>query len=142
MAELLDTREIVARFKTGIHKGLRIVNIRSKEAYDALKIKNTIRQLRKNRRNTVYDMGNAIYRTYKHKGEINAENIEAKCAEINKIETETEEWEEKLRLVHLNARKALGSVMALAKPRIVGVCDCGAEIFEGTSFCGSCFKKI
>ena len=92
MSELPDAREIVSRFKTGINKGLRIVNIRSKEAYDTLRIKNTIRQLRNNRRNTVYEMGHSIYRTYKHKGEINGENIEAKCADIENIETEIEEW--------------------------------------------------
>lgn len=142
MAEIMDTRDILNRFKDGLNKGLRIVNIRSKEAYDTLKIKNSIRQLARRRRDTVLDMGNAIYRSYKHKGSINGESIQARCAEIERIEGEIEDWEEKLRLVHLNARKALGSVRALAKPRVVAVCECGAEVFEGTRFCGKCFKKI
>lgn len=87
------------------------------------------------------DMGNAVYRSYKHKGAVNGESIHAKCAEIEGIEAEMEDWEERLRLVHLNAGKALGNVMALAKPRIAAVCECGAEIYEGTRFCGKCFKK-
>lgn len=142
MSEILDTRDMLSMVKDGIHRGLRIVNIRSKEAYDALKIKNNIRRLARRRRDTVLDMGNAIYRSYKHKGSINGDNIQARCAEIEWIEGEIEEWEEKLRLVHLNAEKALGSVKALAKPRVVAVCDCGAEIHEGARFCGNCFKKI
>ena len=142
MSEILDTRDILNKFKDGINKGFRIVNIRSKEAYDTLKIKNTIRQLAKKRRDTVLDMGYTIYRSYRYKGRINGDILEAKCADSDKIEREISDWEEKLRLVHLNARKALGAVKALARPRVIAVCECGAEIFEGTRFCGNCFKKI
>ena len=117
MSEITDSRDMLSRFKDGLNKGLRIVNIRSKEAYDALKIKNTIRQLSKRRTDAILDMGNSIYRSYKHKGTVNGDNIESKCSDIEKIEKEIEDWEEKLRLVHEEANKVLGSVKALEKPK-------------------------
>lgn len=141
MSDNPDTRDILTIFKDGVNKGLRIINIRSKEAYDALKIKNALRQLDRRRRDALFDMGSIVYRTFKHTGKVVEETIGARCGEIEKIEAEIEEWEERLRLVHVNARKALGSVKALAKPRVVAFCDCGAEIYEGTEFCGECFKK-
>lgn len=117
MSETIDSRDMLSKFKDGLNKGLRIVNIRSKEAYDALKIKNSIRQLNKKRANAIFDMGNSIYRSYKHKGAVNGDNIESKCSAIEEIEKEIEEWEEKLTLVHEEANKALGSVKALEKPK-------------------------
>jgi hypothetical protein len=137
-----EDRDLLTVFKDGIGRGLRVLNIRSKEAYDTLRIKNTIRQLDRRRREAVYDMGAAVYRTFKHTGKVVEDTVSARCGDIDKIEAEIEEWREKLRLVHVNARKALGSVMALAKPRVVAFCDCGAEIYEGTRFCGECFKKL
>jgi hypothetical protein len=137
-----EDRDLLTIFKDGIGRGLRVLNIRSKEANDTLRIKNTIRQLDRRRREAVYDMGAAVYRTFKHTGKVVEDTVSARCGDIDKIEAEIEEWREKLRLVHVNARKALGSVMALAKPRVVAFCDCGAEIYEGTRFCGECFKKL
>ncbi len=142
MSDNPDTRDILTIFKDGVNKGLRIINIRSKEAYDAIRIKNTLRQLGRRKREALFDMGSTVYRTFKHTGKVVEETIGARCGEIDNIEAEIEEWEERLRLVHVNASKALGSVMALAKPRVVAFCDCGAEIYEGTKFCGQCFKKI
>jgi len=87
-------------------------------------------------------MGSTVYRTFKHTGKIVEDTVGAKCAEIEKIEAEIGEWEERLELIHTNAKKALGSVKAIAKPKVVAFCDCGAEIYEGAKFCGECFKKI
>jgi hypothetical protein len=119
-----------------------VLNIRSKEAYDTLRIKNAIRGLERRKREAVYDMGAAVYRTFKHTGKVVEDTVSARCANIDKIESEIEECREELRHVHLNARKALGSVMALSKPRVAAFCDCGAEIYEGAGYCGQCFKKL
>ncbi|MFI5322911.1 MAG: hypothetical protein ACHQ6U_05140 [Thermodesulfobacteriota bacterium] len=109
-------RYLLTIFKDGFNKGLRTINIRSKEAYDVLKIKNALRRLDRRRKEAVFDMGSTVYRTFKHTGKIVEESIGAKCAEIEKIETEIGEWEERLELVHANANKALGSVKAITKP--------------------------
>jgi hypothetical protein len=137
-----DDRDLLTMFKDGINKGLRVINIRSKEAYDTLKIKNTIRQLERRKRDAVYDMGASVYRTFKHTGKIVEDTVAARCADIDRIESEIEVWREDLNLVHLNARKALGSVMALASPRVSAFCDCGAEIREGARYCGQCYKEL
>jgi hypothetical protein len=137
-----DDRDLLTMFKDGINKGLRVINIRSKEAYDTLKIKNTIRQLERRKRDAVYDMGASVYRTFKHTGKIVEDTVAARCADIDRIESEIEVWREDLNLVHLNARKALGSVMALARPRAAEFCDCGAEIREGARYCGQCYKEL
>ena len=142
MADILDTREFYSRLKSGVNKGLRIVNIRSKEAYGSIIIKSRLRSLKKTRRDTTLEMGNTIYRSFKYKGEINQDSIKAKCAEIENIEREMDKWEEELRLVHVEAQKVLGSLKALAKPAVIAICECGAEVLEGSKYCGRCSKKI
>lgn len=142
MADILDTHELYNRLKSGVNKGLKIVNIRSKEAYDSILINNRLRSLKKRKRDTTLEMGNSIYRSYKYKGEINQEGIQVKCAEIEIIEQEMDKCEEELRLIHLNAQKALGSLKALAKPAVIAVCECGAEVLQGSRYCAQCSKKI
>ena len=138
----IDTRDILSKLKDGLTTGLRVVNIRSKEAYDSIKIKNEIRGLRKLRSRKVFDMGGTIYRTYKHKGNVNEEIIMEKCSEIEGIENSIADWEKKLEIVHLNAKKALGSLKALSKPSVIAICECGTEIHEGTERCETCSRPV
>ena len=142
MSEVSEARYFYNKFKEGVNRGLKIFNVRSKEAYDSVVVKNRIRNLRKRRENTALEMGNAIYRTHKYKGTINQETIKNKCADIESIEKEIEKCEKELELIHLNADKALGSVKALVKPNVVAVCECGADIFEGSQYCAQCSKKV
>ena len=142
MADILDTRELYSRLKTGVNRGLRIVNIRSKEAYGTILIKNRLRALRNKRRDCALDMGNSVYRLYKYKGEISEESIKLKCSQIENIELEMDKCEEELRLVHLNAEKELGTLKALAKPAVIAICECGGELTQGSKYCSACSKKV
>ncbi|MCZ6639887.1 MAG: hypothetical protein O6830_07970 [Candidatus Dadabacteria bacterium] len=142
MSEMSEAQYIFNKVKEGINRGLRVVNIRSKEAYDTVLIKNRIRSLKKRRTDSVLEMGNMIYRTFKYKGKINQDIIETKCSDIENIEKEIEKCEEELKIIHLNAEKALGTVKALVKPRVVSTCECGAEIYEGAAYCAKCSKKV
>ena len=142
MAEINETSDLFTKLRYGLNKGLRIVNIRSKEAYETLKIKNQIQKLTKNRRRNIEDVGNAVYRMFKHNNKFNEESIRLKCMDISGIEDEIEERQEELRVVHLNAQKELGNLKSLAKPVVIGKCECGAELYAGAKFCATCFKKV
>jgi len=142
MADVFDASDFFSKLKQGVNKGIRIVNIRSKEAYETLRIKNQIQSLNKQRRNALEELGNAVYRMFQHKNGFNEEGIKARCMEIERIEDEIEESQERLRIVHENAQKSLGKLKALAKPNVIGTCECGVEIYEGTEFCASCFRKV
>ena len=137
-----DDRDLVTILKDGVGRGLRVLNIRSREAYDTVKIKNAMRQLERRKRQAIYDMGATLYRTYKHTGKVVEETVAAKSADIDKIESEIEERRQELELVHTNAEKALGSVKALSKPRVASFCDCGAELNEGAKYCPECLRKL
>ena len=142
MSEMSEARYFYNKFKDGLNRGIKILNIRSKEAYDVVVIKNRIRTLKKRRTDSVLEMGNMLYRTYKYKGTINQEIVENKCKDIENIEKEIEKSERELQFVHLNANKALGSVKALVKPNAVSTCECGAPIYEGAAYCAQCSKKV
>ena len=142
MSEKSEAQYFFNKFKEGLNRGIRIVNVRSKEAYDTVLIKNRIRSLKKRRTDSVLEMGNMIYRTFKYKGKISEDIVETKCADIESVEREIEKCEEELKLIHLNAEKALGSIKALVKPRVVSTCECGAEIYEGAAYCAKCSKKV
>jgi len=142
MSEMSETKYLFNKFKDGVNRGLRILNVRSKEAYDAVLIRNRIRSLRKRRSDSVLEMGNMLYRTFKYKGIINSEIVETKCKDIESIEKEIEKCEQELEVLHINADKALGSVKALVKPNVISTCECGAEIYEGSAYCAQCSKKV
>lgn len=142
MSEMSEAKYLFNKFKDGVNRGLRILNVRSKEAYDTVLIRNRIRSLRKRRSDTVLEMGNMLYRTFKYKGIINSEIVETKCKDIESIEIEIEKCEQELEFIHINADKALGSVKALVKPNVISICECGAEIYEGSAYCAQCSKKV
>ncbi len=142
MAEINETSDLFTKLRDGLNKGLRIVNIRSKEAYETLKIRNQIQKLAKKRRRNIEDVGNAVYRMFKHNNKFNEESIRLKCKDISTIEDEIEGREEELRMVHLSAQKELGNLKSLAKPIVIGKCECGAELYAGAKFCGTCFNKV
>lgn len=142
MSEMSEARYLFNKFKDGLNRGIKILNIRSKEAYDVVLIKNRIRTLNKRRTDSVLEMGNMLYRTFKYKGIINQEIVENKCKDIENIEKEIEKSEQELEFIHLNADKALGSVKALVKPNVVSTCECGAEIYQGAAYCAQCSKKV
>ena len=137
-----EDRDLLTIFKDGLGKGLRVLNIRSKEAYDTLRIKNAMRLLERRKRQAIFDMGAALYRTYKHTGKVVEETVAAKSADIDKIESEIEQRRQELENVHTNAEKALGSLKALARPKVTKFCDCGAELNEGAKYCPKCLKKL
>ncbi len=142
MAEINEASDLFAMVRDGLNRGLRIVNIRSKEAYETLKIKNQIQKLRRKRRKNIEDVGHSVYRMFKHNNKFNEESIRLKCVDISKVEDEIDEREEELRIVHVNAQKELGNLKSLAKPKVIGKCECGAELYSGAKFCGRCFKKV
>ena len=142
MSEMSETKYLFNKFKAGVNRGLRILNVRSKEAYDTVLIRNRIRSLRKRRSDSVLEMGNMLYRTFKYEGIINSEIVETKCKDIESIEKEIEKCEQELEFIHINADKALGSVKALVKPNAISICECGAEIYEGSAYCAQCSKKV
>jgi len=142
MSEMSEAQYFFNKVKEGLNRGIRIVNVRSKEAYDTVLIKNRIRSLKKRRTDSVLEMGNIIYRTFKYKGKINQDLVETKCTDIESIEREIEKCEDELKVIHLDANKALGNVKALVKPRVVSTCECGAQIYEGATYCAGCSKKV
>lgn len=142
MSEMSEASYLFNKLKDGVNRGLKILNIRSKEAYDTVLIRNRIRNLRKRRSDTVLEMGNMLYRTYKYKGIINQDIVESKCKDIEGIEKQIEKSEQELEFIHVNADKALGSVKALVKATPMTICECGAEIYKGSVYCAQCSKKV
>lgn len=110
-----ENSDILGKFKSGINRGLRIVNVRSKEAYDVLMTKNQIQGKHRGKRKLLEELGSAVYRTYKHKGNINEQSIKNKCESILKVESEIDELNDQIELIHENALKELGKLKAITK---------------------------
>jgi hypothetical protein len=136
MADLFD------KVKQGVDKGILIVSVRSKEAFDTVKLKSQIGDLRRRRRNALEDLGNAVYEMFRSDKSFDEEKIGAKCEMIAGLDGQIRGYEEQLMLIHIRAEETLSRPKALQKPKVVTVCECGAEIHEGVQFCGKCFRKI
>ena len=143
MEEDFGSADLLGKLKIGLSRGLRIVNVRSKEAYDVIKIRNEIGGKEKNKRKLIQDLGNSVFRIYKHKGSFNEESIKAKCDQLVELEDEIEELNREISLVHENALKELGKLKALSKPNNKIKCSkCGVENDENSGICSGCGAEL
>lgn len=108
--------DILSKIKSGFNRGLRVVNIRSKEAYDTVKLKNKLQSHKRKKGKEIKEIGEVVFKMFKTKDEFDIDSIKSKCVEAAKIEQEILDIEEELRLVHENAKKELGKLKAIAKP--------------------------
>lgn len=116
MSEHNDNGDILSVLKNSISKGLRVVNIRSKEVYGTVKIKNKISSNGKRRKKAVHEIGESVYKMFKLMDSFDNESLRNKCVEIAKIEQVQTDLEEELRVLHESALHELGRLKAISKP--------------------------
>ena len=116
MSDHNENGDILSVLKNSISKGLRVVNIRSKEAYGTVRIKNKISSNNKKQSKAVHQLGESVYKMFKLKDSFDNESLRNKCVEIAKIEQEHVDLEEELRVLHENALYELGKLKAISKP--------------------------
>lgn len=116
MSGKIENNDILTTIKTSLGKGIRIINIRSKEVYGVIKIKNKIQQNRRKIKKYTSELGEAVYKMYKLKDSFDVESLKAKCTEIIKTEQEIHDFEEELKVLHINAQTELGKLKAISKP--------------------------
>ncbi|MGI9534416.1 MAG: hypothetical protein ACR2NW_05665, partial [Thermodesulfobacteriota bacterium] len=129
-------------FRSGLNRGLRIVNVRSKEAYDVLKTKNQIQGKNRHKKKLIEELGNTVFRTFKHKGNVSEESIKIKCNDILNLESEIDTLNEEIQNIHKNAQIELGKLKAISKPSEVVKCECGAEVQKSLKKCPECGKEL
>ena len=108
--------DFITKIRSGLNKGLRVVNIRSREFLDAVKIKNRISSHRKKKKQVISEVGETVYKMFVQKNEFDEEKIKEKCREVSRVEQEIKDFEEELEIIHTNARKELGRLKAISKP--------------------------
>ncbi len=116
MSEYNHNGDILSVLKNSISKGLRVVNIRSKEAYGTVKIKNQISGNRKKQAKAIQQIGESVYKMFKLKDSFDNESLRSKCVEIAKIEQKQADLEEELKVLHESALHELGKLKAISKP--------------------------
>jgi len=137
-----ENSDLFFKFKASLNRGLRIVNVRSKEAYVVLKTKNQIQGKNRYKKKLIEELGNAVFRTFKHKGNISEDSIKNKCSDILNLESEIDDMNEEIKNIHEHALKELGKLKAITKPDGVIKCECGAEVSEGLEKCPECGKEL
>lgn len=116
MSDKVEYEDFFTKVKSGLNKGLRVVNIRSREVLDTVKIKNRIGSQKKKKRNALTDVGESVYKMFVQRDQFNEDRIREKCREVAKIDQQIKDLEEELEVVHTNARKELGRLKAISKP--------------------------
>lgn len=108
--------DIMSKIRSGVNKGLRVVNIRSKEAYDTVRIKNKIQSHKRKKTREMKEVGEFVYNMFKTRDELDTDSIKNKCVGVARTDQEISDFEEELRLTHENAKKELGKLKAISKP--------------------------
>lgn len=129
MVDFLD------KLKQGVGKGVSTVSVKSKEVIETSKLKSQIADVQRLKKQALEELGNIVY-TMHLKGSFDEERLRAKSAAIAALVDQIRAKEQRLVEVHAKAQEALG------KPKSVAICTCGAEIYEGTKFCGKCGIKV
>ncbi len=129
MAEILD------KIKENIGKGLTTVTTASKELIETTRLKGEIAAARRQRRELLEELGSIVF-VMMSRDSLELERVREKCREIGGLDERIRELEDAVRNVHLKSEEALG------KRAAAGRCSCGAEVPEGSKFCGKCGTPV
>ncbi len=129
MADFFD------KLKQGVGKGVTTVSVKSKEMLEVSKAKSQIADIQKQKKEALEELGNIVYTMYLNAA-FDEDRLRTKGAAIAALDQQIKHKEIELTEIHAKAQEALG------KPKPVAICSCGAEIYEGTKFCGRCGKRV
>lgn len=133
MADFLD------KLKRQIDKGVTTVTVKSKEALEMTQLRSQVKDLQEQKQRGLEELGNIMYTLYvQGKLETEGERVRTKCVALATLDQKIRDKEDEIRQVQLKAQEALGKTPAAP----LGVCTCGASIYEGTKFCGGCGKNV
>lgn len=133
MADFLD------KLKRGIDKGVTTVTVKSKEALETTQLRSQVKDLQEEKQRGLEELGNIVYTLYvQGKLETALERVRAKCATLVALDQKIRDKEDEIHRVQLKAQEALGKTAAAP----LGVCACGAPIYESMNFCGGCGKNV
>jgi NADH pyrophosphatase NudC (nudix superfamily) len=133
MSEFLD------KLKRGIDKGVTTVTVKSKEALETTQLRSQVKTLQEEKQRGLEELGNIVYTLYVQGTlETEAGRVRVKCSALAALDQKIRDKEDEIRQVQLKAQEALGKTPASP----LGVCACGAPIYEGMNFCGGCGKNV
>lgn len=127
------------KLKKGIDKGVTTVSVKSKEMLEVSQLRSQIKSLQEEKQRGLEELGSIVYTLYRQGTlELGTERIQAKCGSLAALDQRIREKEEEIHQVQLRAQEALGKTVVPS----VGVCECGAPVYEGAKFCGGCGKEV
>ncbi len=129
MAEFLD------KIKENIGKGLTTVTTASKELIETTRLKGEISAARRQRRELLEELGSIVF-VMVSRDAFEIERVREKCRAVAGLDERIRDLEEAVHNVHLKTEEALGKKAAAA------ACSCGAEIPDGSKYCGKCGKPV
>ena len=129
MADFFD------KVKQGVGKGVTTVSVKSKEMLETSKLNSQIADIQKQRKEDLEELGNIVYTMFL-KNAFDEERLRTRGVAIAVLDDQIKQKEKELLETRAKAQEALG------RPKAVAVCTCGAEIHEGTKFCGKCGAKV
>ncbi len=129
MAEILD------KIRENIGKGLTTVTTASKELIETSRLKGEIAAAHRQRRELLEELGSIVF-VMMSRDSLELERVREKCRAVGVLDERIREFEEAVRALRLKSEQAPGKRVAPAR------CSCGAEIPEGSKFCGKCGKPV
>ena len=127
--------DLFNKLKQGLDKGVTAASVKSKEVIESTKLKSQIRDLQGRKRESLEELGNIVYTMFLQ-GSFDESRVREKAAAVAALDDQIKQKEAEEKDIHLKAQEAMG------KPKMGGVCSCGAELPVGAKFCGKCGRKI
>lgn len=126
--------DLFNKIKQGLDKGVTAASVKSKEVIESTKLKSQIRDLQGRKREVLEELGSLVYTMFLQ-GSFDEARVREKAAAVRAVDDQIRQKEAEVEDVHVKAQEAMG------KPRMSGVCACGAELPVGAKFCGKCGRQ-
>lgn len=129
--------DFLEKVRQSIDKGLTTASIRSKEMFEAAKLKREAAALQKRRRGLLEKLGDIVYTMFLNRSGFDEEKIKEMGEAIARLDSRIKEKEGELEQIHLKAQEAL----RMSKTDVV-LCDCGAKVNKNAKFCSKCGEEV
>ncbi len=125
--------EFIQRIKKELDKGINIINVKSKEIIETIRINNQIGNLNDQKHRIFEEIGQIVYKMSQAKEYDGTDAIKDKCRQLTELEAEIANKEVELTNIGFETKEAYGKI----------ICEsCGTVMETESKYCSNCGARL
>ncbi len=128
--------DFFVRLKEQVNAGITTVTTKSRVAVETTRLRRQMRKLLQEKKEALARLGARTYQEIDQRGQVDAEGMRDAVARIQELDRSMEGLRKEI--TRLAALDAATPWSAGGEEKPLATCTCGAPLYEGTKFCGTC----